>query len=102
MKSKLLALSALVFVLSIGDASAQIKKNQKQNNRKIAQGVRSGELTKVEARKLAKDQQEIRQDVKEAKADGVVTKDERREIKQDQRQQSREIKRKKNNRRTRR
>lgn len=101
MKAKLLTLGLLVFVLSIGQTNAQVRKNQRQNTKAIAQGVRSGELTKIEAVKLAKDQKEIRQDIKEAKADGTVTKVERKEIRQDQRQQSREIKRKKNNRRSR-
>lgn len=67
--------------------------DQRQHNQtdRIRQGVRSGELTKDEARGLVKEQKEIRRDIREARSDGVVTREERREIRQEQNQASRHI-----------
>jgi hypothetical protein len=84
-------------------ASAQqtIKEKGKHERKRIAHGVKNGELTKAETANLVKGQKEIHQEVKAAKADGTVTKEERKDIKQDQRQQSRKIYRKKHNNRDR-
>lgn len=102
MKVKLLAAAIVAFALSVNVADAQtIRKNAKQERRRIAQGVKSGELTKSEAKNVINDQKEIRQEVKAAKSDGTVTKEERKDIKQDQRQASRKIYRKKHNNRDR-
>lgn len=67
--------------------------DHRQHNQadRIKQGVRSGELTKSEARGLVKEQKEIRRDIREARSDGVVTREERREIRQEQNQASRHI-----------
>ena len=53
--------------------------NQRQFNqlRRIGQGVKSGELTKGETRRLLKQQKSIRGEVRQAKADGSFTKKER-------------------------
>ncbi len=73
MKVKVLA-AVLVLGAFFTSASAQtIKEKGKNQRHRIAQGVKSGELTKKETKNLAKDQREIRQDVKQAKADGIVT-----------------------------
>lgn len=101
MKSKLLAVLAIIMAITITDASAQIKQRAVNQHRRIRQGVRSGELTKAEAANLRNGQKDIHQDIKEAKADGVVTPGEKKEIRQDQRQESRKIFRKKHNRRER-
>jgi len=101
MKATVLA-AALVLGAFFTSANAQtVKQKGKHERHRIAQGVKSGELTKAETVNLAKDQKEIRQEVKSAKADGVVTKAERKDIKQDQRQASRKIYRKKHNNRDR-
>jgi uncharacterized membrane protein YebE (DUF533 family) len=101
MKATVLA-AALILGAFFTSANAQtIKQKGKNERHRIAQGVKSGELTKSETKNLVQGQKEIHQDVKAAKADGVVTKDERKEIKQDQRQESRKIYRKKHNNRER-
>jgi uncharacterized membrane protein YebE (DUF533 family) len=102
MKTKLLV-TAIVLGAFFSTASAQqtIREKNRHERRRIAQGVKSGELTKAETKNLVQGQKEIHQDVKEAKADGVVTKEERKDIKQDQRQESRKIYRKKHNNRER-
>jgi len=101
MKSKLLFATAIIFALGISTAEAQIRKTNRNQNARIKQGVKSGELTKAETRNILNDKKEIRQDVKEAKSDDVVTPGEKKEIRQDQRQVSRKIVRKKHNNRDR-
>jgi hypothetical protein len=97
MKTKVLA-AAIVLGAFFTSATAQtIKQKGKNERHRIAQGVKSGELTKAETKNLVHDQKEIHQDIKEAKADGVVTRGEKKEIRQDQRQASRKIYRKKHN-----
>jgi hypothetical protein len=101
MKAKLILATVTLFALSTGAAQAQIRKTAKNQSARIAQGIKSGELTKKEACTLIRQQKEIRKDVKEAKADGVVTLSERKEIRQDQNQASKSIYRKKHNNRDR-
>ena len=59
--------------------------NHRQENQhdRIAQGVRSGQLTKDEAKQLAAEQKNIRQEEKAYKADSVLTQDERKDLQQD-------------------
>lgn len=67
--------------------------NQRQHNQqhRIKQGVRSGELTREEARTLAREQRTIRQEERQYKADGVLTRDERKDLHRDLNQASRSI-----------
>ena len=71
--------------------------NQRQQNQaqRIGQGVRSGELTRPEARRLVHGQRELRQDERAAKSDGVVTARERARLEREADQQSRRIYRQK-------
>ena len=101
MKTSVLA-AAIVLGAILNTASAQtIHQKAKNQHHRVAQGVKSGELTRKETKNLVTDQKEIHQEVKTAKSDGVVTKDERKDIKKDQRQESRKIYRKKHNNRDR-
>ena len=97
MKSKFFAAVAVALALCIGSANAQIKKTEINQDKRIAQGVKSGELTKAETVNLVQQEKGIHQEVKTAKSDGVITGAERKDIKQDQRQTSRAIYRKKHN-----
>lgn len=65
-----------------------------QANR-IGQGVRSGQLTKDEARGMAKDQRDIRHEVRGYQADGEFTRKERKDVRQDMNEASRDIYREK-------
>lgn len=78
-----------------------ITRRQHRQQHRIRQGVRSGELTRGEFRRLEKEQAEIQEDKKEAKADGTVTKDERKELRHEQNVASRRIYRAKHNNRDR-
>jgi len=86
------------FILTAGLLSAQTQANQ---NKRIKQGVQSGELTKKETKQLRRQQRDIRRTKKAAKADGKVTKKEKAIINSKQKAASRNIRRKKNNERDR-
>lgn len=67
--------------------------NERQANQtgRIVQGVKSGELTHVEAQELRTERRDIRQLEREYKSDGALTVDERKDLHQELNQQSREI-----------
>ena len=70
------------------------ERNQKD---RVAQGIRTGELTNSEAHTLQGQQDVIRADKRAAMADGVVTTAERRKIKHEQARAGRAIHNKKHN-----
>lgn len=77
------------------------RKRQANQQQRIHQGVRSGELTKNETRILREDQRDISREIRSSRADGEVTRIERRDIQQEQNQASRRIHRLKTNNRDR-
>lgn len=99
MKSLSIAAVALVFAASAGIAAAQsterIDKRQQNQQQRIDQGVRSGELNQKEAARLQKGQQRVQKMEDKALADGKVTKKERRHIEKAQDRQSKKIAREK-------
>lgn len=110
MKTRYLFIAALITGLIGWSTLAQeqpkpaktphVTKRQVQQQARIHQGVKSGELTKGETLRLEKEQAKIQADKKEAKSDGQITPQERRHIKKEQNKASRHIKRLKNNERT--
>jgi hypothetical protein len=93
-------LVAALAITSIANAQTRtpvINHREHRQERRINQGVRSGELTRSEARHLRNDERKIRADKRMAKADGRVTPAERRHIRHEQNHVSREIYRKKHN-----
>jgi len=98
---KLIVLCGL-FVLAASVASAQtatphVTKRQLRQQARIEQGVRSGELTPRETRRLELQQGKIQADKRKAKADGVVTPAERAKLAREQNRASRTIYRLKHN-----
>lgn len=83
------------------DSAPLTDKRQEHQKDRIKGGVKSGELTKKEARDLAKGQKRIRHMKKKAAEDGEVTDEERRRIRKARKRQSGKIYRKKHNRRNR-
>ncbi|MDX2034231.1 MAG: hypothetical protein SF339_26385 [Blastocatellia bacterium] len=84
-----------------GKRTPVVHAKQARQQKRIAEGVNSGELKAGEVRKLEKQQQEIQQEKREARADGTVTGAERKEIRKDQKESSRQIYRAKHNNKTR-
>lgn len=94
-------ISAFVLTILITGASmAQtatpvVKERQKNQQVRIAQGVKSGELNPEETKRLEAREAKIQHDKVKAKSDGVVTHHERKKIKREQNRTSRAIKRQK-------
>ena len=84
-----------------GTRTQHINRRQHEQQARIRQGVRSGELTRGEARRLERNERQIRQEERAARADGVVTREERREINKDLNKTNRRVYRAKHNNRDR-
>lgn len=68
-----------------------VNARQANQHERIGQGIRSGELTRSEARQLGAEQRAIRQEERQYKSDGVLTGEERKDLRQDLRAASRDI-----------
>lgn len=74
-----------------------VQKREQNQEKRIEQGVKSGELTPREARKLEAQQAKIKQDETRMKSDGKLTKAERAKLTREQNRSSKNIYRKKHN-----
>jgi hypothetical protein len=72
-------------------ATPGVTKGQINQQRRIRQGVRSGELTRPETKKREAEQAKIQADKKAAKSDGTVTKDERKQLHKEENKASKDI-----------
>lgn len=99
MKQKFL-LAAIAF-LFFATANAQVNKRQQNQQARTKQGVKSGEITKHEAKRIHTQQKHVQHIETKAKSDGVVTKKEKAKLKVAQNRSSRSIYRKKHNKRDR-
>lgn len=101
MKKLLLLCAALLLFGLPGDTFAQGRYrndryygNRRYNDRaRIRRGVRSGQLTREEARRLRNQERANRAERRGYRSDGVLTREERREIRRDERQSDRQIRR---------
>ncbi len=88
-------LSQSVFAASTDDP--KIHQREQNQEKRIEQGVRSGQLTPREAGRLEAQQAKIQQDEARMKADGKLTPAERKKLTREQNRASRNIYRKKHN-----
>jgi hypothetical protein len=88
-------LGAFAQAASSPAATPGIDKRQANQEKRIDQGVASGQLNKRETRRLERQQAAINKAEDKAKADGTVTKAERRRLHKAQDQTSRNIHRQK-------
>ena len=79
-------------------ATPGIDQRQANQQKRIDQGVKSGELTQKEAARLEKGQEKVQKMEDKAKADGVVTAKERKRLKKAEDNQSKKIYREKHDR----
>lgn len=94
MKQMLLAISAVIFTAGMAYAQAEtpgIDQRQANQEKRIDQGIASGQLNQREANRLDRQQDRIDRMENKAKADGVVTKGERARIGAAQNRASRHI-----------
>lgn len=68
-----------------------VNARQHHQQQRIGQGVRSGDLTRGEARRLEREQRHIRHEERRYKSDGVLTVAERKDLHQDMNAASRHI-----------
>ena len=76
-------------------ATPGIDKRQANQEKRIEQGVKSGELTKKEAGRLEKRESKLQADKEKAQADGKVTKQERKQLQHEASRDSKAIYRQK-------
>jgi hypothetical protein len=79
---KLILLSAIVMLIGL---SADTFGQGRSDRRRIRSGVRSGQITRDEARVLREQRRQIRQEQRTYRSDGTLTREERREIRRDRR-----------------
>ncbi|MEM9821156.1 MAG: hypothetical protein AAF985_08800 [Bacteroidota bacterium] len=105
MKAKILLFGFFFFALGwttqAQTATPKVKDRQINQQKRIHQGVKSGELTKRETIRLQQQQASVQRTKKRAKADGVVTKRERAVIHKKQNKANKNIRRAKHNNRSR-
>lgn len=92
-----LAIASLPGLAAAQDTKStpRIDKRQELQQKRIDQGVQSGQLTEKEARRLEKGQARVQKKEDKAMADGKMTAKERRRIEHAQDQQSKKIYREK-------
>jgi len=91
-------LVACIVIASVGNAQTKtpvVKERQENQQKRIGQGVKDGELTAKETKHLEGREVKIEKDKKAAKADGKVTKQERAKLHREQNRASRAIYRQK-------
>lgn len=101
MKKTIASVALLLCTALFFNASAQNTQARKNQTRRTVNGVKSGELTRNEARKVRNERRDTKEAVQAAKQDGRVTKAEKKEIVQQKRQASHTIYRTKHNNRKR-
>jgi len=87
-------------VLAQTQSTPRIDQRQANQERRIEQGEKSGQLTKKEAKRLDKGQAHVQKMENKAVADGKVTAKERERIEKAQNHQSREIYKEKHDKQT--
>ena len=103
MKLKLTMIALLVAALpatGLAQSSSRIDERQANQQRRIDEGVKSGQLTKKEAERLQEDQRRIQKMEDQARADGKITAEERRRIERAQDRESERIRRETHDRQT--
>jgi hypothetical protein len=98
-RAVLLALVVALFgTISFAQTTTpKVTKRQIHQQQRIKEGVKSGELTKGETKRLEAQQAKMSADKAAAKSDGVVTPEERAKLKHEQNRASKNIYRKKHN-----
>ena len=90
---------AVAFILTVafaapllaGDNTPGVDRREHRQKERIKHGMKSGELTKDEAKALHQEGKAIREKEKVFKSDGVVTREERKELHQDLNERSKHI-----------
>ncbi len=90
--------ATLLAIPALAQTTSGVDQRQANQQQRIDQGVKSGQLTPNEAARLEKGQDRVQKIEDKAKADGTVTAKERARLHQAQDKQSRQIAREKHDR----
>lgn len=90
---KLLLVCALCMTFGLASDALGQGRYYRGERQRIRRGVRTGQLTRDEARELRERQRQIRQERRSYRSDGRLTRDERRELRRDRRELGRNIRR---------
>lgn len=96
---KFLLLSVIALVLAGStevfaqnrDRNNRGRYNNRQDRQRVRRGVRSGQITRAEAREIREREQRIRAQRRGYRSDGVITPEERRQIRRGERGQDRYV-----------
>jgi hypothetical protein len=93
MKRLLLLSVAVLLLAGSTDAFAQRRYGGGQYNdrQRIRRGIRSGQITRDEARQIRERERQLRAERRGYRSDGTLTREERHEIRRDEREQDRYI-----------
>ena len=90
---KFLLLGAIVMVLGMSAETFAQNSRYRGDRSRIRSGVRSGQLTRAEARQLREQRRLIREQRRVYRSDGTLTRAERRDLRHDRRDLGRQIRR---------
>ena len=90
---KLLLVFAAVLLLGLPAGALAQRRNNDNDRARIRRGVRSGRLTREEARELRARERANRAERRGYRSDGTLTREERRDIRRDERRSDRRIRR---------
>lgn len=96
----LILIPALSFAQTPGTSTPNLDQRQVNQQNRIAEGIKSGQLTAKEAENLEKREAKLEANKQMAKADGVVSKKERAKLQREANRDSRKIYQKKHNKKT--
>ncbi|MGI9105925.1 MAG: hypothetical protein ACR2G4_06725 [Pyrinomonadaceae bacterium] len=94
---KVLLLSVIALLMGAsGETFAQGRNgsgriDNRRDRERIQRGIRSGRITRDEARQIRERERQIRAERRGYRSDGTITREERREIRRDEREQDRYI-----------
>jgi hypothetical protein len=100
MKKTILLLSIFLFGVSglfAQSGNKMLQKKQVPQEKKIEQGIKKGEITKIEAKKLLKQEKKLNQLKKNAKVDGFISQKEKAKLKKESKKTNRKIYKEKHN-----
>ena len=103
MRNRSIFMNSLILSLALSSMTplafaGEVKEREENQQDRIAQGIKSGELTPREAANLEKGEAKIEKDREAALADGKMTPKEKRKLNHEENKESRKIYKKKHNR----
>lgn len=94
---KALLLGVIALLLGASSETFAQGRNNRSDRQRVRRGIRSGQITRDEARAIRAQQRQNRSVRRVYRSDGTITRDERRAIRRDERQHDRQIRRARRN-----